>query len=394
MNIACAVSAGWLLAFSAGVASGQTIVNRNGRIADVFDTPAPKTPANPQAITFDPPPVNVLPPSTPSVATPTYPARSVPPSATTVTSAPFRIVARSAMATPPPAPAYPVGSAAPLVAAPVVTSTPLRSVVPSPAASVDAGVPRLSLPTPTPAPTPTYTVPMSPTPRLSSGLGAPASAPVASTASVPAVTRYSAAAPFSPAPPRDVATALVPAPRSATGTSFNTGISGASKSYVFSANDVVELKVFQEPDLDSKVRINKDGNVTLPLIGTMRLAGRTVDEATAMIRETLDRRFLVNPQVSLTVVDYAKRRFTVLGEVQKPGSFEIPNEENVNLLQALALAGGYTRIGEPTRITVVRVENGKRVILKLNAKAMARDQKSAPFEIKPDDTITVGESVF
>lgn len=161
-----------------------------------------------------------------------------------------------------------------------------------------------------------------------------------------------------------------------------------------SPNDLVEVKVFQEPDLDSKVRVSKDGTVTLPLIGSVRFAGRTVDEATAIVRDTLDRRFIVNPQVNLTVVDYAKRRFTVMGEVQKPGSFEIPNEENVNLLQAIALAGGYTRIGEPTKVTVVRVEGGQRVVHKLNAKAMARDQKSKPFEIQAEDTITVGESVF
>lgn len=198
--------------------------------------------------------------------------------------------------------------------------------------------------------------------------------------------RYSSlpSAPLSVPPPRTTAPALF-----ASG-----GASSSSKSYQLSPNDLLELKVFQEPDLDTKVRISKDGTVTLPLIGNMKLQGMTVEQAAATIRDQLDRRFLVNPQVNLTVVDYAKRRFTVMGEVQKPGSFEIPNEENVNLLQAIALAGGYTRIGEPTRVTVVRVENGQRVIHKLNAKSMARDQKAPPFEIKPEDTITVGESVF
>lgn len=392
MNIPFLVGAGWLLAVSAGVASGQAIVNRNTRIADVFDTSPPKTPANPRSFTLDPIPVTVPVPSAPSIASPTYPTRAV----KRLTAAPAVTV------TPPPATAYPVISSAPIVTAPPVTSTPLRINAPAPFAPAEFAAPRISAsvfaPAPTPAPiysapVPAYSAPVPPVPRLSSGLGAPTSPPPAASVAVPESLRFSTPPPPS-APPRVVATAFVPSPRSAPSTSFNPGLSGPSKAYVFSPNDVVELKVFQEPELDSKVRVNKDGNVTLPLIGTMRLAGRTVDEATAMIRETLDRRYLVNPQVNLTVVDYAKRRFTVMGEVQKPGSFEIPNEENVNLLQALALAGGYTRIGEPTRVTVVRVENGQRVVLKLNAKAMARDQKSAPFEIKPDDTITVGESVF
>ena len=394
MNIAFLVSAGCLLAFSADVASGQSLVNRNTRIADVFDTSSPKTPANPRSITLDPFPVTVPAPSAPSIASPPYPTRAV----KRLTAAPAITV------TPSPTTAYPVISSTPIVTASPVTSTPLRINAPVPSAPAEFAAPRISAsvfalaPAPALVPAysasvPAYSAPVPPVPRLSSGLGAPTSPPPAASVTVPESLRFSTPPPPS-APPRVVATAFVPSPRSAPSTSFNPGLSGPSKAYVFSPNDVVELKVFQEPELDSKVRVNKDGNVTLPLIGTMRLAGRTVDEATAMIRETLDRRYLVNPQVNLTVVDYAKRRFTVMGEVQKPGSFEIPNEENVNLLQALALAGGYTRIGEPTRVTVVRVENGQRVVLKLNAKAMARDQKSAPFEIKPDDTITVGESVF
>lgn len=391
MNIAFLLSAGCLLAFAADVASGQAVVNRNTRIADVFDTAPPKTPANPRSITLEPFPVTVPAPSAPSIATPTYPARAV-----------KRSVATPAVTvTPPPAPAYPVISSAPIVMAPAVTSTPLRITAPVPSTPAESATPRISAFAPAPALVPAYTAsavapysaPVPPVPRLSSGLGAPTTPPPAVSVTVPESLRFSTPPP-SAATPRVVATAFTPAPRSAPSTSFNPGLSGPSKAYVFSPNDVVELKVFQEPDLDSRVRVNKDGNVTLPLIGTMRLAGRTVDEATAIIRETLDRRYLVNPQVNLTVVDYAKRRFTVMGEVQKPGSFEIPNEESVNLLQALALAGGYTRIGEPTRVTVVRVENGQRMIHKLNAKAMARDQKSKPFEILPDDTITVGESVF
>ena len=399
MNIAFLVSAGCLLALSADVASGQAIVNRNTRIPDVFDTAPPKAPVNPRSITLDPVPVTVPAPSSATLATPTYPTRVVKRPAATSGGA----------ITPPAVSAYPVASSAPLATAPVVTSTPLRITTPTPTASAELAAPRISAVAPAPfpvpaystpapaytapAPVPAYSAPVPPVPRLSSGLGAPTSPPPPITVPVPENLRFSTPPP-PPTQPRPVATAFVPTPRSAPSTSFDPRLSGPSKSYVFSANDVVDLKVFQEPELDSRVRVNKDGNVTLPLIGTIRLAGRTVDQATAMIREALDRRFLVNPQVNLTVVDYAKRRFTVMGEVQKPGSFEIPNEESVNLLQALALAGGYTRIGEPTRVTVVRVENGQRTILKLNAKSMARDQKSAPFEIRPDDTITVGESVF
>lgn len=293
------------MAFSAGAASGQSLVNRNTRIADVFDTSPPKAPANPRSITLEPFPVTVPAPSTPTIATPTYPARAVKRSVATSPST----------TTPPPASAFPVASAPPITTPPPVTSTTLRITSPAPAAPTEAAQPRISAATPAPgpaytvpapaytAPAPAYSAPVPPVPRLSAGLGAPTSPPAPVNVAVPDNLRFSTPPPLS-FPPRVVATASVPPPsRSAPTPSFNPGLSGPSRAYVFSPNDVVELKVFQEPDLDSKVRVNKDGNVTLPLIGTVRLAGLTVDQATAMIREALDRRFLVNPQVNLTVVD-------------------------------------------------------------------------------------------
>ena len=128
--------------------------------------------------------------------------------------------------------------------------------------------------------------------------------------------------------------------------------------YRLSANDLVEIRVFQEPDLDSRVRIGGDGSVTLPLVGTVALGGKTVNEAADYLRQKYDERFLVNPQLTVTVTDFSKKRFTVLGQVQTPGSYSMPDNEPVTLLQAIGMAGGYTRIAEPSNITVKRIENG------------------------------------
>jgi polysaccharide biosynthesis/export protein len=95
--------------------------------------------------------------------------------------------------------------------------------------------------------------------------------------------------------------------------------------YRLSANDLVEIRVYQEPDLDSRVRIAGDGSVTLPLIGTVSLGGKSVNEASDFLRRKYGERFLVNPQLTVTVTDFSKRRFTVLGQVQSPGSYTMPN---------------------------------------------------------------------
>ena len=166
------------------------------------------------------------------------------------------------------------------------------------------------------------------------------------------------------------------------------------QTYVLSPNDFLELRVYQEDDLTTKFRVAKDGTVNLPLIGVVELGGKTVEQSTRLIRDLFDKDYLVNPQVTLTVVEYAKRRFTVLGQVQKPGSFEIPNEEDVSLLQAVAMAGGYTRLANAGKITVTRTVDGKKRTLVVDGKAAAKDPETKSFLILPEDTITVAERVF
>ena len=168
----------------------------------------------------------------------------------------------------------------------------------------------------------------------------------------------------------------------------------SGSNYRLSPNDLIEMRVFQEPDLDSRVRIGGDGSVTLPLVGTVPLGGKTVNEASDFLRRKYGERFLVNPQLTVTVTDYSKKRFTVLGQVQSPGSYSMPDNEDVTLLQAIGMAGGYTRLAEPANVTVKRIENGAESLMKLNAKRMARGGASAAFKIRPGDVISVAESMF
>ena len=168
-------------------------------------------------------------------------------------------------------------------------------------------------------------------------------------------------------------------------------VTAASPQYVLRAGDVVQVKVYQEEDLTSVSRIGTDGTIAMPLLGSVKVISNTVDEASTIIRDLLAKDYLVNPQVSLNVTEFAKRRFTVLGQVQKPGTYDMPTDESVSLLQAIATAGGYTRIGNPRRITVQRTVDKVNTQIKLDAEAMAADKKQKPFVIQPDDVITVGE---
>lgn len=168
-------------------------------------------------------------------------------------------------------------------------------------------------------------------------------------------------------------------------------INTVSAQYVLRPGDVVQVKVYQEEDLTAVARIGKDGMISMPLLGSVKVLGSTIAQATTAIHDLLIKDYLVSPQVTLNVMEFAKRRFTVLGQVQHPGTYDMPADDSVSLLQAVAMAGGYTRIGNPRRITVQRTVGGANTVVKLDAESMAADKNQQPFVILPDDVIIVGE---
>lgn len=166
-----------------------------------------------------------------------------------------------------------------------------------------------------------------------------------------------------------------------------------SANYILNPSDYVRILVYQEPDLATETRISRDGSINFPLLGMTQIGGKTVNEAVELIRKKLDADFLVNPQITLTVLEYSRARFTILGEVNHPGTYDIPREETVSLLDAVASAGGFTRTARTTSVTVKRKVDGRENVIKIDARQMARES-TATFNILPGDTITVPTTIF
>ena len=124
--------------------------------------------------------------------------------------------------------------------------------------------------------------------------------------------------------------------------------------YVLQAQDLIKVEVFQEPDLERQVRLSQDRRVTLPLIGTVDLSGRTIQQAQDLIHRLYDRDYLVNPQINVLVLEYAKHDVKVLGSVDKAGAVDIPTDRPLKLLDAIALTGGFTRLADRKHITLTR----------------------------------------
>jgi polysaccharide export outer membrane protein len=192
---------------------------------------------------------------------------------------------------------------------------------------------------------------------------------------------------FQPIPARPLAVA-------GQGAVTNCSLLHTNQDYQFRCGDLIEVKVYGEEDLAARVRLNEIGTADLPLLPGVALTGLTQNQACERIRQLYMKDFLVDPLISLTILEYGKSKVTVLGQVRTPGVYLFPANERLNLLQAIALAGGYTRIGEPGKIVIKRIQNGKENVIKVDGRAMAKEEGYKMFEIQPDDVISIGESFW
>ncbi|WP_284053347.1 polysaccharide biosynthesis/export family protein [Stakelama marina] len=165
-------------------------------------------------------------------------------------------------------------------------------------------------------------------------------------------------------------------------------------SYEIGPLDVLSITVFQEPDLSfsgtgNQLQVDAAGNISYPLLGTVRAAGKTALELSNEIAAALGRKYLVDPQVSVTVAASISQRVTVEGDVNKPGTYEINGTST--LLEALAQAESPTEVAKLDQIVIFRRVDGKRMggVFNLND---IREGKAADPEIKGGDVIVVGFS--
>jgi polysaccharide export outer membrane protein len=166
--------------------------------------------------------------------------------------------------------------------------------------------------------------------------------------------------------------------------------------YVLQAQDLIKVEVFQEPDMERQVRLSQDGKVTLPLIGTVELRGKTIQQAQDLIRKLYDRDYLVNPQINVLVLEYAKHDVNVLGQVEKAGAIEIPSDKPLKLLDAIALAGGFTRLADRKHISLTRLgTDGKTATSEVNADAILQSRSSdEDLQLKEGDVVFVPERIL
>jgi polysaccharide export outer membrane protein len=167
----------------------------------------------------------------------------------------------------------------------------------------------------------------------------------------------------------------------------------SSATYRLMPTDLIAVSVFEEPDLAAQPRIAEDGTIALPLIGSVKISGSTVKQAIDTITALYKQDYLVHPVVTVAVLEQTKGKLTILGAVGRAGMVEMPAVGGIPIMEAIAMAGGFTRVASQSRITVKRSTQGVEHVFKINGKGQATGEEKT-FLVYPGDVINVGESIF
>ncbi|PTE09475.1 polysaccharide biosynthesis protein GumB [Mesorhizobium helmanticense] len=153
-----------------------------------------------------------------------------------------------------------------------------------------------------------------------------------------------------------------------------------------SPNDVLEVNVFQVDNLNRTVQVDAGGQISLPLIGTMTAAGKSVRQLEKEIETAYGAKYLQSPDVSVFVKESVGQRITVDGEVTRGGIF--PVSSNASLIDAIALAGGFNTVGDAKKVFVYRNIGSNTLVANYNVEEI-RAGKSRNPRIYGGDKVVV-----
>lgn len=171
--------------------------------------------------------------------------------------------------------------------------------------------------------------------------------------------------------------------------------------YKLQYGDQIQITVFNEPDLTVQQKLDPDGVVIVPLLGRTSLAGLTLREAETRLEALfISEEYLINPQVTITITDFAAQVFYIFGEVNQPGAKTFPQgRQTLDILEAITMAGDLSQYAKRTEIIIRRPVKGENREEKIavNLETVLRGNRQgmeALLTIYPNDIIFVPERLF
>lgn len=164
---------------------------------------------------------------------------------------------------------------------------------------------------------------------------------------------------------------------------------GTATDYRLAPMDVVDVSVFEAPNLSRTAQVSSSGYITLPLIADVHASGRTTDQLQSDIVKRLQKDFMQSPQVFVSVKEYNSQRITVDGAVKNPGVYPLKGE--TSLLQVLATAGGLNEMASQNGIYVMRKVDGNKMAARFDLAEIRKGRKEDP-KMRAGDIVIVDES--
>ena len=169
----------------------------------------------------------------------------------------------------------------------------------------------------------------------------------------------------------------------------------ASLAYTISPLDYlkVALYVADEQQFETEVRVSQSGYITVPHLGNVKVSGVTVERMRELLYEPYNRDYYVDPHIDVVVLSYAVRSVTVIGKVNRQGIVPFPSEEGMTLLEAIAMAGGWSgdRLSDKRNVTITRTnDSGEKFVIEVDARNITTQQ----YPLKEGDLINVPERLW
>lgn len=157
--------------------------------------------------------------------------------------------------------------------------------------------------------------------------------------------------------------------------------------YIIGKGDILEINVWKEEDLTRTLIVRKDGRISLPLVNDIQAAGITPMQLKKEIQAKLSE-YIENPVVTVIVKSQDSKRYYIIGEIKNTGQYEL--KKDLTIVQALALAGGFTEWADKDDILLLRKTDNRTDQIKIDYhKIISGDDYQQNVILQPDDTIIV-----
>jgi protein involved in polysaccharide export with SLBB domain len=165
----------------------------------------------------------------------------------------------------------------------------------------------------------------------------------------------------------------------------------AQSDTTFGIGDTFEVRVFGETDLSGTYKVGGEGNINFPLIGVVHVEGLDPQGVSKLLAEKLRQGILRDPQVTVLAKEQLSKKVYIMGQIGRPGT--LAYTPSMNIVEAITLAGGFTPLAAKNDTTITRIENGRKIIVKVPAGDIG-EGRAHNVVLLPGDIISIPERIF